>query len=533
MELTTGWTGRTACALQAALRLSNESFAEHLGIGVRTVATWHQKPDLRPKPEMQQLLDTALERASSAVKKRFATLVSDPAHTTDLPHTVTDSEHDSAAISAELRLAGDPNIAAALAWLDDRAGWQPGTARRKVASRLARTDARALQDRARWRSRVNQRRVAEALSEYYPDRPGSHGQYGVHCGSEGEALTSVLTCPEWLDLDCPLIATNDRLGVSGTSPTTDMSLDQDAAEYAVQRLTETLALDVRLVDTPIYRLLDINVRQGAIGGLVGVVPFVEYALTMDLLESELVDALAADLAPRLGSLPLRDKHLPDVASVLDVSHRLCGGGALALCAIARPASHYQDRPDYLLLVQERSGNVINASRRLAVIPKAFHEPLTDLRADAQIGATLRREMEEELFGRDDLDSTVANRRRADPMHPSRLSEPMGWLLEGAGQLRMECTGFALNLVSGNYEFACLVVIEDEEFWSRYGGHVEGNWESSTLRQYSSLDRELLSELICDVAWSNEGLFALLQGLRRLRHIGGNRVNLPAIEWKIR
>jgi 8-oxo-dGTP diphosphatase len=32
------WTGRTACALQAALRLSNESFAEHLGIAVRTVA---------------------------------------------------------------------------------------------------------------------------------------------------------------------------------------------------------------------------------------------------------------------------------------------------------------------------------------------------------------------------------------------------------------------------------------------------------------------------------------------------------------
>jgi hypothetical protein len=53
------WTGRTACALQAALRLSNESFAEHLGIAVRTVAAWHQKPTLKPKSEMQQLLDTA------------------------------------------------------------------------------------------------------------------------------------------------------------------------------------------------------------------------------------------------------------------------------------------------------------------------------------------------------------------------------------------------------------------------------------------------------------------------------------------
>ena len=94
---------------------------------------------------------------------------------------------------------------------------------------------------------------------------------------------------------------------------------------------------------------------------------------------------------------------------------------------------------------------------------------------------------------------------------------------------MECTGFGLNLVSGNYEFASLIVIEDEEFWSRFGGQVEANWESSNLRLYSSLDCELLTELIFEEAWSNEGLFALLQGLRRLGEIGGGRVKLPVIE----
>ena len=40
MDLVTGWTGRAACALQAALRMSNETFAAHLGIAVRTVAAW-------------------------------------------------------------------------------------------------------------------------------------------------------------------------------------------------------------------------------------------------------------------------------------------------------------------------------------------------------------------------------------------------------------------------------------------------------------------------------------------------------------
>ncbi len=228
---------------------------------------------------------------------------------------------------------------------------------------------------------------------------------------------------------------------------------------------------------------------------------------------------------------LGEYYLPNLASVLDVSSRLCAGGVLPLCAIARPPNPHRGGADYLLLVQERSGNVINAARRLAVIPKGFHEPLTDLRSDAQIGATLRREMEEEIFGCEDVDSTVAHQRRADPTHPSRLSESIRWLMGGSGRLRMECTGFGLNLISGNYEFASLIVIEDEEFWSAYGGRVEANWESSTLRQYSSRDRELLAELNGDVAWSNEGLFALLQGLRRLRQIGENRVNLPSIEGR--
>jgi hypothetical protein len=39
----------------------------------------------------------------------------------------------------------------------------------------------------------------------------------------------------------------------------------------------------------------------------------------------------------------------------------------------------------------------------------------------------------------------------------------------------------------------------------------------------------MSELINDPSWSNEGLFAMLQGLRRLSEIGGNRVNLPPVE----
>lgn len=50
MEMVTGWTGRDACALQSALRMSNQKFAAHLRIGLRTVADWHEQPDMRPRP---------------------------------------------------------------------------------------------------------------------------------------------------------------------------------------------------------------------------------------------------------------------------------------------------------------------------------------------------------------------------------------------------------------------------------------------------------------------------------------------------
>jgi hypothetical protein len=249
---------------------------------------------------------------------------------------------------------------------------------------------------------------------------------------------------------------------------------------------------------------------------------------MDLLEGEIADALVARKPARPGDLPLRDQHLPDLASVLDLQNRLCAGGVVGLCAIARPADPYRGPADYVLLVQERSRQVVNAAGRLAVIPKGFHEPLNDIRADTRIGATLRREMEEELFGRTEVDSTFPANRAAAPMHPGRLSEPMRWLLDAPGRLRTECTGFGLNLVSGNYEFAGLVVIEDEEFWPRFGGNIESNWESSALQLYSSLDGDLITKLVLDESWSNEGLFAFLQGIRRLREIGGDRVNLPEV-----
>lgn len=74
MDVIDTWNGRTACALQRALRMSNERFAEHLGVAVRTVAGWNADHGIEPRPEMQAALDTAYERAPVSVQRRFALL---------------------------------------------------------------------------------------------------------------------------------------------------------------------------------------------------------------------------------------------------------------------------------------------------------------------------------------------------------------------------------------------------------------------------------------------------------------------------
>lgn len=66
------WTGRHAHALRAALRLSGEAFAEHLGVSPRTVNKWRKRPEMIPSPPLQEALDTSLARATAECQVRFA-----------------------------------------------------------------------------------------------------------------------------------------------------------------------------------------------------------------------------------------------------------------------------------------------------------------------------------------------------------------------------------------------------------------------------------------------------------------------------
>ena len=57
--------------------MTNESYAEHLSVSVRTVANWRGNPEVIPRPAIQEILDVALERAPDRVKAQFAVLIGD------------------------------------------------------------------------------------------------------------------------------------------------------------------------------------------------------------------------------------------------------------------------------------------------------------------------------------------------------------------------------------------------------------------------------------------------------------------------
>jgi len=74
------WTGRETTALRHAMRLSIRAFAQLIGVSDRTVSVWERRGrSIRPRPFMQGVLDTALQRSDHATQARFVLLLSAPA----------------------------------------------------------------------------------------------------------------------------------------------------------------------------------------------------------------------------------------------------------------------------------------------------------------------------------------------------------------------------------------------------------------------------------------------------------------------
>jgi transcriptional regulator with XRE-family HTH domain len=86
------WTGHTALLLRTALRQSQRRFAERLGVSESAVVKWERQRDrITPRPEFQQILDTALARAPDDAKKRFSALLQAKPESSVSPGEIADS----------------------------------------------------------------------------------------------------------------------------------------------------------------------------------------------------------------------------------------------------------------------------------------------------------------------------------------------------------------------------------------------------------------------------------------------------------
>jgi transcriptional regulator with XRE-family HTH domain len=74
------WSGREIRALREARRMSIREFAAHLGVSERMVSKWEAAgARIRPRPFIQQMLDTSLTMTSDEVWTRFELLTVHPA----------------------------------------------------------------------------------------------------------------------------------------------------------------------------------------------------------------------------------------------------------------------------------------------------------------------------------------------------------------------------------------------------------------------------------------------------------------------
>lgn len=490
-----------------ALKLTQAAVGKAANVSTRTVQRW-EAGGATPTDENRKDIAAALDCSEADVEQRLA--------------------DEFATLGGTVAVHGrDLRVAGFLPWVVQRSPLSLSQTYDAVAERVATLEAEpnvTRLDRLCRREQVDRVSAFEMLEAFYGPAKGSSARfYRVRVGNELVSLGMLVRGAREVELALPLGAPQEQAHFESPAPQLAYLLSPTGLELALDRLAEVELDRTVLVDRPLYRLLHLPTVAGAWRARWSCVDFLSFALTNDLLELELLDAIAGGGAA--ADLCLRRDYLRTTEAALDLSGRACVGGIVALVAIAR-----RDEGDYALVVQERSQRVLNLAGRLSVIPRAFHQPVREPARDLPLRCSLLREVEEELLGRDDLE-LLREDRRLDPLHPARWSEAMQALLR-SGACRMELTGFGINAMNGNYEVTVLVVIDDVEWWSRFGHQVEANWEATGLRCYSSLDGAGIEDLVHDGRWSDGGLFGLLQGLRRLAKVRRKQVSLPAIELRL-
>jgi len=506
--------GERIALLRAKRGWSQELLAERIGVDVGTVRRW--------------------ERGLQQIRSRNLVAL---AETLEVEMIHLEQGIDAADNAGGLDVQSDDRdlrLVEFVAWLADASGKPFDEAYRAVAIKAAKLESESTSTRharAHARSKVGRQDLADAVAEYYGTPADSFRLYEAEVAGRPLSLT-VMSRDDWLGLDIDLRSDQERATFDASSPSSPATGPDPVYRACVARLADAEIIDKVLMKNSMYRLTDISISQSKMHPTFTGASFADYALRNGLMEMELTDTLARAAISEAASAadtPVRDSLLPSIETATDLKAHVCTGGPVALFAAARPATDHRPA-DYVLLIQVRGERVMDIPGKLSTIPKGWHQPVGESSAEARLSTTLLRELEEELLGREDLEQMSAeSRRTADVLHHERHPEAMRALLDGTGSFRVRCTGFGINLLSGTFELPCLVVIDDERWWTKWGHLIAGNWETMSIESISTADTDGLTALIHDPRWSNEGLFALIEGLRWLERMGDSkRVAAPAM-----
>ena len=285
------------------------------------------------------------------------------------------------------------------------------------------------------------RPLTRLLQLYYSDRDlKSQNLFRYAYTIDGRQITTNMAASNaWMGLALPITETaSDRFLIEERTfwPTVPASVVE-------QLRSELTAKGVLFRNRPIYSLLSFAPREDHIAAF-SVAQYADYKIKLGRLEEETINALAASVfSPELAyderesKMPLREKLLPNSRVMADFGSRLCAGGTNILLAFRTP-----DRDDYMFYIKRRSNKVSTGRKAFALMPSGTHQPTIRSVAtgEASIGATVYRELDEEIFGAAEPDE-----HQTDIQPLEFMSKPhLDWFRQHPDQYRSEVVSFCLK-----------------------------------------------------------------------------------------
>jgi hypothetical protein len=374
---------------------------------------------------------------------------------------------------------------------------------------------------------VNRQAISDLITEYYGLGESGLGLRYSLLVNQQEIPTTIYTEQRFINLNCPPLEVAMRFLPGRQNDGLEVNILDEVRDYAPFVLKRLERLGVKVWDAPLYRLLSHGANELEL--TFSETRFLTWRFTSGLLSDEFVDALIeykgviSDILTNAASaLPIRSILLPDIGSLSDFNSRICSGGIGVVFAVARGAPDN----DFLLPIQVRSSSVTDVRGKYAVLPKAFHQPITGDEREVNVHWTALRELYEEVFGGCEVEQTSGRLK-----YDWYLDECPGvkWFQDHEGAFNLEVVGYGINAMSSDYEIALLLAVRDTWYWRTFGNAMKKTWETGNIVYISTKDREQISKILTQGDWASESIFQLAEGLLRLREIEPRRVDIPEIK----